>query len=251
MLLEARDISKTYRTRDGVFQALDVASIDVDAGEIVGLIGASGSGKSTLASIVVGLETADAGTVRFDGQDCDAALPHGKRPAAFRKVQLEMQMVFQNPAASFSDRMRIGRGVEEGVAYRDVPKPEREKRALEALEMVGLPTAYARKFAWELSGGQCQRAALARAIVSRPKLLICDEPTSALDVTTQAQIVHLIDDLCRDMGMACLFISHDIALVRGLCSRVYAIDAGCITWSGPSENMLEECDIATGFLVEW
>lgn len=239
MLLRATGISKTYRTRDGVFEALRDVSIEVDSGQIIGLIGTSGSGKSTLASIVIGLETADSGRIEFDGESSDAHLKMGKRNAGFRRALEGMQMVFQNPTSSFSERMRIGIGVEEGVAYRGVPKSKRTQLMLEALEMVGLPRSYAGKYAWELSGGECQRAAIARAIIGRPKLLICDEPTSALDVTIQAQIVHLLNDLCLEMGMACLFISHDLALVRGLCSNVYVMDTGRIVESGDAESVLE------------
>lgn len=251
VLLSAANICKTYRTRDGIFEALYDVSVDVDAGQIVGLIGASGSGKSTMASIIIGLETADAGRIEFDGASCDANLKMGKRNPDYRRAMAGMQMVFQNPTASFSDRMRVGAGIEEGIAYRGVPKPERTQRMLETLEMVGLPAHYAEKHAWELSGGECQRAAIARAIISHPKLLICDEPTSALDVTIQAQIVHLLDDLCRDMGMACLFISHDLALVRGLCTNVYVMDAGHIVESGtPADILHNPSSAAAQQLVE-
>ncbi|MDO4890456.1 MAG: dipeptide/oligopeptide/nickel ABC transporter ATP-binding protein [Coriobacteriaceae bacterium] len=239
MLLETRGICKRYRTRDGVFTALDNASIEVEAGETVGLIGTSGSGKSTLANIVVGLEVADSGTVSFEDKSWDASSKPSRRGAAYRNATRRMQMVFQNPTASFSERMRIGDGIAEGVAYRGVPRERHAAMVSEVLEMVGLPQSYARRYPWELSGGECQRAAIARAIISRPDLLICDEPTSALDVTVQAQIVHLIADLCRDMGMACLFISHDLALVRGLCKWVYVMDAGCIVESGRAGSVLD------------
>lgn len=238
MLLEVRDITKTYRTRDGLFTALDGVSFALEEGEILGLIGSSGSGKSTVASIVTGLELADSGSICLMGAQCDASVRVSKRPADFRKALAGVQMVFQNPGSSFSDRMRIGEGIAEGIAYRGVPKGEHPQRVAEVLDMVGLPQSYARKHAWELSGGECQRAAIARAIISRPRLLICDEPTSALDVTVQAQIVHLIADLCRDMGMTCLFISHDLALVRGLCNRVCVLDAGRVAERGLAADVL-------------
>jgi len=239
MLLQADGISKTYRTREGLFTALDDVSLHVGEGEIVGLIGTSGSGKSTMASILLGLESADAGRIEFLGASCDAFAKMRKRPAEFRAALANMQMVFQNPASTFSDRMRIGEGVAVGIAYRGVPKSERANRVAETLDAVGLPQSYANKHAWELSGGECQRAAIARAIISRPQLLICDEPTSALDVTIQAQIVHLLARLCRENHMACLFISHDLALVRGLCERVYVMDAARIVEQGTAAAVLE------------
>ena len=251
MLLEVAGVRKSYESQEEAFVALNDVTLDVGAGEIVGLIGTSGSGKSTLASVVAGLETADAGTVAFDGVCADAVVPLRRRPRAFRQALTGLQMVFQHPALSFSDRMRIGKGVAEGVAYRGIPKGEQLERALAAIEYVGLPRAYADKYPWELSGGECQRAAIARAIVGSPKLLVCDEPTSALDVTVQAQVVNLLAQLCVGRGMACLFISHDLALVRGLCSRAYVIDAGSVVEDGPVERLFNapEAD-ATKRLVD-
>ena len=239
MFLQAEGISKTYRTRKGQLRVLDDVSIEVAAGESVGLIGTSGSGKTTLASILLGLETADSGTVTLQGATCPANARLSKRPAEFRRAMRDVRAVFQNPVASFSERMRVGEGIEEGVAYLGVPKAERTRRMLEALYAVGLPASYAQKYPWELSGGECQRAAFARAIISRPKLLICDEPTSSLDVTIQVHIVHLLVDLCRDLGAACLFISHDLALVRGICSRVYVLDSGRVVEQGSSDEVFE------------
>lgn len=239
-LLGVYGISKSYRTRDGMFQALDDVCLHVNTGEIVGLVGTSGSGKSTLASIIAGLELADKGEMRFQGAQCDVSSKMSARQPEFRKAMRSLQMVFQHPASSFSPRMRIGTGIEEGVAYLGISKPERKRLALEALESVGLPHSYMEKHAWELSGGECQRAAIARAIISNPSLLLADEPTSALDVTIQAQIVHLLANLCRDNGMACLFISHDLALVQGLCTRVYVMDEGRIVEEGNPETVFDE-----------
>lgn len=238
MLLEARDLTKTYRKGSEAFCALDQVSISVDDAECVGVIGESGSGKSTLANVLVGLEAADAGSVAFQGVRVDAAIPPARRNRAVRAAFLDMQMVFQNPVASFSDRMRVGRGIMEGLAYREgVSRDQAQTRMLEALDMVGLPRAYAHKYAWELSGGQCQRAAIARAIIARPKLLICDEPTSALDVTVQAQVIELLRSLCTNLSMACLFISHDLVLVHGFCSRIYVMNKGQVVEAGPAREL--------------
>ena len=239
MLLEVAGVSKSYRSREGAFAALENVSLNMRAGEIVGLIGMSGSGKSTLASVVAGLETADKGTVAFDGVSADATVPLRNRPRAFGQAMAGLQMVFQHPALSFSVRMCIGKGVAEGVAYRGIPKGEQMERALAAIERVGLPRSYADKYPWELSGGECQRAAIARAIVGSPKLLVCDEPTSALDVTVQAQVVNLLAQLCAEEKMACLFISHDLALVRGLCARAYVIDAGAVVEEGSVAQLFD------------
>ena len=238
-LLEALGISKTYAYRDGVFQALDNVSLTVGSGEIVGLVGASGSGKSTIASIIAGLEIADKGSLRFKGAGCDASAKMRARSAKYQQASKHLQMVFQHPASSFSPRMRIGAGIEEGAAYLGMPAEERRRRMHQALDAVGLPQSYAQKHAWELSGGECQRAAIARSIIGEPDLLIADEPTSALDVTIQAQIVHLLYDLCHENGMACLFVSHDLALVQGLCSRAYVMDGGCIVEQGDPASIFD------------
>lgn len=237
-LLEAWEIRKAYRTRTGSLQVLDGTSLEVEAGELVALVGASGSGKSTLARVLAGLEAADAGRLCFQDAQCDAATRPAGRPRAFREAQLDMQMVFQHPAASFSPRMKLERAVAEGIAYKGEPRRERPARVAEALDAVGLPRSYAGKYAWELSGGECQRAAIARAIIGDPVLLLADEPTSALDVTVQAKVVHLLSDICRERGMACLFVSHDLALVRGLCSRIYVMDAGRIVEEGDVGEVL-------------
>ena len=237
-LLEVCNVGKSFRKRGGeLFRALDGVSLSVEVGEIVGLVGSSGSGKSTMANVLVGLETADAGTVRFQGVEGDVSVKPSRRSREFREAQLGMQMVFQHPTSSFSPRMKVGEGVAEGIAYRGVARAERMPLVLDALESVGLPRAYAGKYAWELSGGECQRAAIARAIVGNPVLLLADEPTSALDVTIQAQIVRLLAELCAERSMACLFISHDLALVRSLCTRVYVLDSGRVVEEGPTTHV--------------
>ena len=233
-LLEVRGVCKRFRRRGGDLVALEDAGLSVGEGEVVGLVGASGSGKSTLARAVVGLSCADAGTITFDGDACDASVRLSRRPSGHRRG---MQMVFQHPASTFSPRMTLGAGIAEGVAYRGVPRSEHPALVREALGLVGLPASYAERHAWELSGGECQRAAIARAIIGRPRLLVADEPTSALDVTVQAQVVRLLAELCRERGMACLFISHDLVLVSGLCARVYVMEAGRVVEEGTPQTV--------------
>lgn len=224
MLLVVRGLNKTFMQK-GEAVLRDV-SLEIDAGEKVGIVGRSGSGKSTLARIIAGLDTADSGTVAFNGvtRVQHESTTRAQKRAAYR-AWLSMQMVFQNPEASFSSHMNIGRAVAEGIVYHpQFEKVDRKMLVDKALCEVGLDPAVASKRAFELSGGQCQRAAIARAIISNPKLIICDECTSALDVTVQARIMDLLERLQRDYGMAFMFISHNLALVQNFCDRVYSFD---------------------------
>lgn len=252
MLLELKNITKFFPGHEA--PVLDQVSFALDKGERVGIIGPSGSGKSTLARIIARLERADAGSVMFNGatlrfgyEEPESATSkvvfsrlsqaHRRPPRSFRPSRgdrerihtawLDMQMVFQNPEASFSDHFSIGRAVWEGAAYHpafaQASKEEREEKVARTLEVVGLDRTFATKRIFELSGGEAQRASIARAIIGEPKLIICDEATSALDVTVQARIMDLLKHLYSDHGMAILFISHDLALVQDFCDRIYSL----------------------------
>lgn len=246
MLLRAEGVCKDFGSESET--VLSGASFKVATAEKVGIVGRSGSGKSTLARIVAGLEPADAGRVIFDGavraygtatpqsaSNPDASSEEGPLRSGRREVRrswLSMQMVFQNPEASFSSHMNLGEAVWEGAAYHPsfahAGRARRRALVADALEAVGLPASIASKRAFEVSGGQCQRAALARAIIGEPQLIICDEATSALDVTVQAKIMNLLEELHASRRMAFLFISHNLPLVANFCDRIYELRDGLL-----------------------
>lgn len=203
--------------------AVDGVDLEVGAATSVGLVGESGCGKSTLARAVLGLLAPDAGTVEWRGR------PVVRRDAeGLRRMRREAQIVFQDPVGSLDPRMTVGESVAEALEALEGRQPRETGRArvLASLADVGLAPALAGRYPHELSGGQCQRAAIARAIVSRPRLLICDEAVSALDVSVQAQIVNLLAEIRARHGMALLFISHNLAVVRHLCDEVVVLYRG-------------------------
>ncbi len=219
-ILAAINLKKVFHSGKDEFEAVKDVSFSIHQGECFGLIGESGSGKSTVAKLISGLENPTQGSVSFYGKN--------------------MQMVFQDPIMSFSPRMTILDSLCEGVRYRTgLTRQEQEKRAYEVLDQVGLKKEYASKFCYELSGGECQRAAIGRAIMIKPELLICDEVTSALDVSVQAQIIRLLKVLADELKMAYLFISHDLALVSGLCDNVAVMYQGEIVEIGTVRNVID------------
>ncbi len=223
-LLELNDVSVTFRSRRGSreLRAVDRVSLAVSAGEIVGLVGESGSGKSSLARFIVGLNQASAGTAVFDG----AELPGRTRPPELRR---RIQMVFQDPYSSLDPRMTIGQQLSELLRVRaGVPRAQVPARARDLLEQVHLPADLLRARPRRMSGGQRQRAAIAKALSVGPDLLVADEPVSALDVSVQAGIIKLFAELRRSLGLTVLFIAHDLAVVRHLCDRVAVMYMGQI-----------------------
>jgi peptide/nickel transport system ATP-binding protein len=220
-----------FRRGPGV-QALDGVSLRLARGEALGLVGESGSGKSTLGRALLGLIPADAGRVTFDGVDLAQAQGRGLRP--------RMQLVFQDPHASLDPRRRIGAQIADGLAInRLMPAAERPARVAALLVQVGLSADHATRFPHEFSGGQRQRIAIARALATSPDFLVADEPVSALDVSVQAQVLRLLDDLRHRLGLALLFISHDIAVVRSLCARVVVLYLGRVMEQGPAAAILD------------
>ncbi len=230
LLLEAADLRKVYRARGSgnPVVAVDGVSFVIRAGETLALVGESGSGKTTIGRLVARLENVDGGAIRFDGADW-LALSGG----ALRRKRRNLQVVFQDPQTSLNPRMRVGDQVAEPLRVQQIaPRRELAARVARLLEEVGLDPAAAARFPSEFSGGQRQRIAIARALATRPRLLVCDEPVSALDASIAAQIVNLLLDLQRDLGLAYLFISHDLPLVARVADRVAVLYLGRIVEEG-------------------
>ena len=235
--LEFQGVTKTYRTRQGLLGHRDVAAVAgvdlaVTHGETLGLVGESGCGKSTLARLAVRLEPPTSGTVRMEGRDLwtDPDIAH--------ELPRLAQMVFQDPFSSLNPRLSIGRSVGEGLAAQGQgTAAERRERVLALLEMVGLRPEYAGRYPHQFSGGQRQRAAIARALALNPKLVVCDEPVSALDVSIQAQVINILEELQERLGLTYLFISHDLAVVSHLSDRVAVMYAGRIMELAPAADL--------------
>ena len=240
-LLELDAVTVSYRLPSQgmfglsrAFRAVDGVSLAVARGESLGLVGETGCGKSSLARAIYGLAPIAGGAVRFDGVDLETAT--GAERHAIRRG---MQMIFQDPGGSLNPRMRIQALVAEPLEIHGMGnRRTRKDKVVEVLEAMGLAADDAARFPHELSGGQRQRVAIARAIVLEPTLVLADEPTSALDVSLQAQILNLIAALRRDMGLALLFVSHDLDVVGHLCDRIAVMYLGRIVESGPAAEVL-------------
>jgi peptide/nickel transport system ATP-binding protein len=236
-LLEARGLTKTYRIGSGRqkrrFRAVDDVSFDVEAGETLGIVGESGAGKSTTGRLVLRLIEPDAGEVRFDGQDVRAL---GQQD--LRVARRKMQMVFQDPHSCLDPHVCVGDSVGEPLlVHFRASKDERFERSTLALSKVGLSPQIYDRFPHELSGGQLQRIAIARALTLEPKLIVCDEPVAALDVSIRAQVLNLFSDLQQELGIAYLFISHDLAIVEVFAHRVAVMREGRIVEIGTAEEI--------------
>jgi ABC-type oligopeptide transport system ATPase subunit len=218
------------RTVDHV-RAVDGVSFEIPEGQTLGLVGESGSGKSTTAYAALQLLRPTAGSVRFEGRELTTL-----RREDLRRARRDMQIVFQDPYASLDPRMTVGKIVGEPLQAHGIGT-RRSRRAAVAtlLELVGFDPAYTNRYPHEFSGGQRQRIGIARALALNPKLIVCDEPVSALDVSIQAQILNLLKDLQRDLGLTYLFIAHDLAVVRGMSDTIAVMHNGTIVEQGPAE----------------
>ncbi len=231
-LLQVDDLVVEYGHRRKAFRALHGVSLEIAPGECLGLVGESGSGKSTLGKAVLGLAPVSGGTIRFDGRDITHARGRERRGLA-----ADIQVVFQDPYGSLDPGMTIGDILAEPLTTSGIGRSEARARVDEMLDRVRLPQAAASRYPSEFSGGQRQRIAIARALVRRPRLIVCDEPVSALDLTTQATIIDLFIELQRDTGVSYLFVSHDLGVVRRICHRVAVMYRGELVETGEGEQV--------------
>ena len=212
-------------------EVLKGLSFDIPKGTVLGIVGGSGSGKSTLGRAMLRLIEPDSGSIRFDGTD----ITHLSEDE-LRGIRKRFQMIFQDPMSSLNPRIRVGRIISGPLKLHGVDNLS--VRVDEALDMVGLPRSFSRRYPHELSGGQRQRVGIARAIALRPDFILADEIVSGLDVSSQAQVLHLLGELVRDLGLTLAFISHDLSVIRRLCSRVLVLHLG---------NIVEERETAALF----
>ncbi len=247
VLVEARDITKHYG-RDGgllsrltgsgsrVVRALNGVSLSIVRGETVGLIGESGCGKSTLGRTLLRLHEPSSGRILFDSTDITALAPE-----AMRAMREHMQIVFQDPYASLNPRHTVEEivGLPLKLRGKMASRQDLRDRVAEMLQNVGLKTAYMQRYPHQFSGGQRQRIGIARALILRPQFIVCDEPVSALDVSIQAQIIQLLGDLKREMGLTYLFVSHDISVIAYVSDRIAVMYLGKIVELGTVDNVLE------------
>jgi ABC-type oligopeptide transport system ATPase subunit len=231
-LVEARELHKVFHAAHGRVVAVRQVSFSITTAMCVGLVGESGSGKTTTARMVVGLERPTSGHLRVDGMD-----PYGgsRRHA---RLSRSVTMIFQDPYQSLSPRMLTGRAVEYPLLIQGTPSDERTRRVHEVFDQVGLPRAAASRYPHQLSTGQRQRVGIARALITRPRLIVADEPLSSVDVSLQSQILNLLADIQRETHVAYLVISHDLAVVGQLCDYILVMQAGQVIEEGPAAGLL-------------
>ncbi|GAA3984112.1 dipeptide ABC transporter ATP-binding protein [Actinomadura viridis] len=244
-ILEVEGLVKHYPVTQGVLikrevgrvKAVDGVDLELRRGETLGVVGESGCGKSTLARLLLAAERPTAGTVRFEGRDV-FALPRRELRALRRRIQ----MVLQDPYSSLNPRMTVGDIVGEPFAVHPevAPKGERRARVQELLELVGLDPDHVGRYPHQFSGGQRQRVGIARALALRPDVIVCDEPVSALDVSVQAQVMNLLEELQAELGLAYVFIAHDLAAVRHISDRIAVMYLGKVVETGDERQIYED-----------
>ena len=232
-ILAVSNLKKTYTKGKTTICAVDEISFHVEKGECLALVGESGSGKSTVAKLITGLEAVDDGEIVLDGKTLKN--PKGKE---LKRLYQLVQMVFQMPVDSFNPRIRLGESVMEGLINQGMGRRKAKNKAIDYLEICGLGPEFVSRYPSDVSGGECQRASIARALARQPQLLICDEATSALDVTVQSQIMALLTQLRKDQGMSQLMICHDLAVVQQCCDRVLVMHQGRVVETGTPDEVI-------------
>ena len=234
IILKADHLKKVFISGKKSMTAVDDVSFELERGECLGIVGESGSGKSTIAKMITHLEPVTDGQIFLKGKD----ITHvgGK---SLRKTYQDIQMVFQMPMESFDPRCTLGDGIGESLRNMGISKKETRNRVEKLLLICGLTPEYADRYPHQVSGGECQRAAIARALAVEPRVLICDEATSALDVTVQKQIMELLQKLKKENQLSFLFICHDLALVQLFCDRVIVMHDGHVEEEGTPEEIIE------------
>ena len=234
-ILKVNDLKKVFHQRGerDVF-AVENISFSLQPGEILGIVGESGSGKSTVAKLITRLVDPTEGEIILDGQD----ITHLKG-TALKDAYGKMQMVFQNPVGSFDPRRTLGDAIGESLRNKGMSKVERRKKVAELLEQCGLDVSYIDRYPHQVSGGQGQRAAIARALAVDPKVIICDEATSALDVTVQKRVIDLLQNLQENKNLSYVFICHNLALVQQFCDRVIVMKDGRVVEEGIPDEVIQ------------
>ncbi len=242
ILLEVRNLRKYFPIKRGIVfsrhvgdvRAVDDISFNIRKGETVGLVGESGCGKSTVARVIIRLLDPTDGEIIFEGKDI-TKIPQNE----LRKLRRDMQIIFQDPYSALNPRMTISEIIGEPLEVHNVVNNSKEKqrRIQELLELVGLAPYHANRYPHEFSGGQRQRIGIARALALNPKFIVADEPTSALDVSVRAQIINLMQDLQKELGLTYLFISHDLSVIRHICDRILVMYLGKLVEIAPNEKL--------------
>ena len=244
-LLEVKNLKIHFPTKSSIFarpqvvRAVDNISFDVYAGEVLGIVGESGCGKSSLARSFVGLNPITAGQIIFQGATHLENLDNN----AWRHIGRDIQFIFQDPIASLNPRMTVAEIIAEPLVANSINMnaTTRMTEVANMLSLVGLSSEYLNRYPSELSGGQCQRVGIARALILKPKLLICDEAVSALDVSIKAQIINLLKDLQQQLHLTIIFISHDLSVVKHICDRVLVMYLGHVMELGPKDSLYKNC----------
>lgn len=235
-LVEIKHLKKYYNTPRGLLHAIDDVTMDIEKGKTIGIVGESGCGKSTLGKTLIRMEDATDGEVYFDGKEVTHMSQH-----EFKNMRMRMQMIFQDPYASLNPRMTVGEIIKEPMIIHNIYQTdeERENRVVELLKIVGLKPDHIRRYPAEFSGGQRQRIGIARALAVNPKFIVCDEPISALDVSIQAQVINLLENIQKEMGLSYLFIAHDLSMVKHISDRIGVMYLGHMVEVGKSNDVYQ------------